>query len=350
MFRFTVALYSCLFICFLTVSIDGQESQPQSNRQKLLKKYDKDGDGKLNAAERQEMLKDRKRSSQRSARRQLPPADIANISYGKHKRQKLDLWLAKSDKPTPLLIYIHGGGFKAGSRRSLNKTLLTECLKSKISVAAIDYRLTQDAPLPAAMYDAARAVQFLRFHAKKYNLDPRRFAANGGSAGAGVSLWLAYHDDLADPHSKDPIARQSTRLTCALVQGAQTSYDPRFINKLFGIDIYTDPTRLSELYGLKENELKTEKAYKIYQEVAPITHLSPDDPPVFMFYYQSNHPITPNAHRREWVHHPRFAEPLKKKAGSLKREVVVKLLEDYPKNNRHAVFADMVTFLKRHFR
>jgi len=83
--------------------------------------------------------------------------------------------------------------------------------------------------------------------------------------------------------------------------------------------------------------------------VAPITHVSSDDPPVFMFYYQSNNPITPNARRREWVHHPRFAEPLKKKAESLNVEVVVKLPKDYPDNNRSAVIADMLAFLKRHF-
>jgi acetyl esterase/lipase len=59
------------------------------------------------------------------------------------------------------------------------------------------------------MHDGARAVQYLRSRAKEWNLDPARVAATGGSAGAGISLWLAFHADLADPKSKDPVARQS---------------------------------------------------------------------------------------------------------------------------------------------
>ena len=51
--------------------------------------------------------------------------------------------------------------------------------------------------------------------------------STGGSAGAGISLWLAFHDDLADPQSPDPIARESTRLTCAGVMGPQTTLDPQ---------------------------------------------------------------------------------------------------------------------------
>ncbi len=54
---------------------------------------------------------------------------------------------------------------------------------------------------------------------------------NGGSAGACTSLWLAFHDDLADPKSDDPVARESTRLTCAAVTGAQTSLDPKQVRE-----------------------------------------------------------------------------------------------------------------------
>ena len=55
------------------------------------------------------------------------------------------------------------------------------------------------------------SLQTIRSKAKEWNLDPERIACYGGSAGAGISLWLAFHEDLADPNSDDPIARQSTQ-------------------------------------------------------------------------------------------------------------------------------------------
>lgn len=59
------------------------------------------------------------------------------------------------------------------------------------------------------------------------NIDSKRMAATGGSAGAYTSLWLAYHDDRADSKSEDPVARQSTRLMCVAAIGAQTTLDPK---------------------------------------------------------------------------------------------------------------------------
>ena len=77
------------------------------------------------------------------------------------------------------------------------------------------------------MSDAARALQFVRSKAKEWNLDKKRIGAAGGSAGACSSLWLAFHDDLANTKSKDPVARESSRLSCAAVTGAQTTLDPK---------------------------------------------------------------------------------------------------------------------------
>ena len=69
---------------------------------------------------------------------------------------------------------------------------------------------------------------------RRWGSTPRRIAACGNSAGAGISLWAGFHDDLADPGSADPVLRQSSRLACMGVVGAQTSYDPRFIKQTIG--------------------------------------------------------------------------------------------------------------------
>ena len=163
----------------------------------------------------------------------VPKATLSEVRYGKNERHTLDFWKAKSDTPTPLVIVIHGGGWVGGSKLRLDRFADTQALlKAGISVVAINYRLMRHCqevspPVKAPLHDAARALQFVRSKAKEWNIDKSRIGAAGGSAGACSSLWLAYHDDLADPKSKDPVARESTRLHCAAVIGPQTTLDPK---------------------------------------------------------------------------------------------------------------------------
>lgn len=72
-----------------------------------------------------------------------PPPTHANVAYGSHPRNVLDLWLAPSDKPTPLLINIHGGGFRGGDKSKLSASLIEMMHKEVISVASINYRFKE---------------------------------------------------------------------------------------------------------------------------------------------------------------------------------------------------------------
>ena len=81
------------------------------------------------------------------------------------------------------------------------------------------------------MHDAARALQFVRKKASEWNFDPERIGLSGGSAGACTALWLAFHDDLADPSAADPISRESTRPMCVAVEVAQTTLDPKLMRE-----------------------------------------------------------------------------------------------------------------------
>ncbi|MDA7527582.1 alpha/beta hydrolase, partial [bacterium] len=156
----------------------------------------------------------------------------ANVKYGKHDRQVFDIWLADTKEPAPLAIYIHGGGFRAGSKEKLNSKDLEQLLKAGISVAAINYRYVTMAPLPAAHNDSRRALQFIRSQAEDWNIDKTKVAAFGGSAGAQICMWLAFTDDMARPESDDPIERESTRLTCVATAGGQTSNSSEFWRKI----------------------------------------------------------------------------------------------------------------------
>jgi len=226
----------------------------------------------------------------------IPIEPDENVSYGPHRMQRIYFWRAKSDKPTPLLFYIHGGGWSGGDR-SVVRSMLKPALEAGISVVSVEYRTIKDStadglvpPVKGPMFDCARALQFTRSKAKEWNLDKTKVALAGGSAGACTSLWLAFHDDLADPKSDDPIARESTRVTCAAVGGAQTTLDPKQMREwtpnskygahAFGI-VWDAKQKLSSFdmfYAERERILPWIKEYSPYELV------SRDDPPVALFY------------------------------------------------------------------
>lgn len=239
-----------------------------------------------------------------------------NVKYGPHERNVMDVWLAKSGEPTPVLVSIHGGGFRGGNK-SVSPDLLRKCLDSGLSVVAITYRLSDQAIAPAQFLDAARAIQFIRHNAKEWKLDPKRIAATGSSAGAGLSLWLGFHDDLADPKSDDPVLRQSTRLICMSVFNGQTSYDPRFIRDLFpGTDVYKE-SALAKLYDVDLNKLDglPKAKYKLFELVSPINHLTKDDAPAQLIY--ASKLDTPITSQGIGIHHPKFGQALKERMDKL---------------------------------
>jgi hypothetical protein len=279
--------------------------------------------------------------------KKLPP-DLANISYGPHERNVLDLWKAKSPRPTPLVIYIHGGGFRQGDKNSVSAALLAPCLEAGISVAAINYRLSHQASFPAPMLDGARAVQYLRSRANEWNLDPRAFAASGRSAGAGISLWVGFHDDMANPKSADPVERHSTRLSAMGIVNGQSSYDLRFLAKLIGEPAAQHPA-LPPFYGLRGEELKTERAYRLFEEAAPLTYLSAGDPPVFMYYTYEDVPLRADSTPNDGIHHPRLGYYLKEQMDKLGIESTVRLKEAYADPADRRMYQDMIAFFRKHF-
>jgi acetyl esterase/lipase len=213
------------------------------------------------------------------------PKQLIDVPYGSHARQVLDFYQAKSEQPTPLVFYIHGGGWQGGDKKTNPKAFLDK----GISVAAINYRYVRNAveegvkpPVKAPLHDAARALQFVRSKAAEWHLDKKRVGATGGSAGACSSLWLAFHDDLADPQSDDPIARESTRLYCAAVNGAQVSLDPVELREWMPNYRYG-----AHAFGLPNLEAVIDKREEILawiKEYSPIEHVSKDDPPIALFY------------------------------------------------------------------
>jgi hypothetical protein len=267
-----------------------------------------------------------------------PAPDLANVAYGPHERNVLDLWKARSETATPLWVFIHGGGFRGGDKGQVSAGLLKRMLQEGISVASINYRYSQQAIFPAPFADSARAIQFLRSKAKEYNLDPKRVAASGGSAGAGISLWLAFHDDLADASNADPVLRESTRLVCAAVNAGQTSYDPLWIRDKIGGDAWKHPA-LGQLFGVKPEEYETPAAKKLFDEGSPITHLGKEDVPAHLSY---------GSMMEGDIHSAKFGLILKEKMDDLGIECVVSIGGKGPKGERVESQAEfLIRYLKK---
>lgn len=248
----------------------------------------------------------------------------ANVSYGPHERHVLDFYQARSEKSAPVLVYIHGGGFVAGNKNSFPPAILRGALEAGVSCAAIHYRFVDGEKIifPAPQLDGAREVQFIRSRAKEWNLDPKRVACFGGSAGAGISMWIAFHDDLKKPESPDPVERESTRILAVGTFGGQGTYDPIKIRDLVGGRAWEHPSLL-KVYGLKTTEeaLNPSPAVrKLYDDSAAITHLTRDDPPLFMVYSEPDIVPPPDSRPGQFIHHPNFGKQLKARMDELKIE------------------------------
>lgn len=211
---------------------------------------------------------------------QQPTPNHRDVAYDDdHESQKLDVYTIDSERPAPAMIYIHGGGWRAGSKNRIPGWLAKGLADQRFAVVSIEYRFTNVKPHPAQVHDCVRAVQFVRHTAKQWNIDPQRLGVTGGSAGGHLSLWLALHDDMADPDSDDPVRQQSSRVSCAISFAGPTDWsllsDPELkhlhpaYRQLLGYEPGTDAAKMSD-------ELKA--------DVSPITHASKDDPPVLQVH------------------------------------------------------------------
>ena len=321
-----------LLIVFAAASVFGQD--PTSENDERFKKFlerfpasDLDKDGVLTRDEVRRFNEERRRNQPAGGEQpQRPRPTHADYRYGKHQLQAFDIWLAESSdgKPAPLAIYIHGGGFRGGDKRNANPQRF---LAEGISFASMNYRLTNGGqfPYPVAMHDCARGLQTIRSKAGEWNIDTERVACFGGSAGAGISLWLAFHDDLADPDSDDPVARQSTRIVAAATSGGQSTYDLRTFRKWFEVSDLKPHSAMYDFYAVKDpNDWESERVLRLMADASPVTHLDKDDKvPVFMTYGGTNTPVDRNTSEGEWVHHVLLGLKLKEAMEELGLECTV---------------------------
>ena len=245
-----------------------------------------------------------------------PPAqagDVAELRYGPDRLQSLDLHVPEGGGPAPVVVYFHGGAFVGGDKHPCAPQLVALLAARGIAFACADYRLAPAVHFPVPMRDGARAVQWLRAHAAEYRLDPSRVALMGLSAGAGVALWVAFHPDLADPGSPDPVLRESTAVAAVVTGNAQATYDPADI----AARLHTArlPRWLAQFYGAGSTaELGDPRFRAAEEDASPIHTIHAGAPPVFSWYGKAAEPLPSDLSPADYIHDPAQGEILAESA------------------------------------
>lgn len=235
-------------------------------------------------------------------------ATFKDVAYDSgHASQKLDVYLAKTDKRLPTMIHFHGGGWRAGSKNSVPAWLLNAVRDGWMNVVSVEYRFTDVAPHPAQVNDCLRAIQFVRQNAEMWKIDADRIGVTGGSAGGHLSLWVALHDDARDATSIDPVKQQSSRVACAVSFAGPTDWS--LLSELE----HKHPA-YRQLLGYEPGTPANQMDAKGKTDVSPISFVSRDDPPI-MQVHGNKDDIVPIEHAQ------RMNEQLK--STGVKSELVV---------------------------
>jgi len=224
--------------------------------------------------------------------------DLAYATNG-HARQKLDLYLPKEGKLLPLIINIHGGAFRGGSKEI---GVPVDYLALGYGLASINYRLSQHAIFPAQIEDCKAAVRWLRANAAKYNLDPDRFAAWGSSAGGHLAAMLGTSGDVKEFEVGENLG-VSSRVHAVVDYFGPTDFLQMDDHRLPRGQLHApadSPESLLVGGPIQESQEKTAKAN-------PINYVTKNAPP-FLICHGDRDPLVPH-------HQSELLEAALKKAG-----------------------------------
>ena len=233
-----------------------------------------------------------------------------DIDYAgtKNPRQALDLILpAKraSEKPLPVIAFIHGGAWRAGDKRGGIGRVAGFAATGKYAGVSIGYRLTGEAIWPAQIHDCKAAIRWIRAHSKKHGLDGDRIAVWGSSAGGHLVAVLGTSGDVKDLEGTvGPHKGVSSRVTCVVDWFGPTDFCQMDAHAIASSRMKHDPAHSPEslLVGgpIQKNKDKVARAN-------PITYVTKDDPP-FLICHGTQDPLVP-------VHQSELLDRALKKAG-----------------------------------
>ncbi|MEM9020383.1 MAG: alpha/beta hydrolase [Planctomycetota bacterium] len=345
---------------------DGATSENNEMLERMLLTFpdaDTDNNGILDTEEGRAQIERfrqqwRERQEQRNQRRRgWEGESYRDIPYGEHDRNTLDIYVPTSSEPTPVVVYFHGGDFITGSKRDFGTLDARDLLGDGIAVASVEYRLVREAPFPASFDDATLALQYIRYHAEHFGIDPDRMVLHGEDAGANLALYLALHDDLAqtftDEQRKDlerdarrALAREepvgprpgdddeegeereppptwrnpgiletSTRVLAVTARHPLASFDPRYWRE-HDMPLYRHERRLPLYLDVQHLEpFDLPDLIELVGRISPVNLASADDPPVMLKSQYEELEIKEDTSWTVMAHHPiqiqKIAEALK---------------------------------------
>ncbi len=252
----------------------------------VLQRFDKDGDGKLSAEEQREARRQIQRARARGkAPASAPAAKVPNgvkalrdIEYARvgDKRLLLDLYLPeKADGRLPVVVWIHGGGWRGGSKNACRALYLSG---KGYAVASIAYRLTPEATFPAQIHDCKGAIRWLRANAKRYGLDPNRIGVWGSSAGGHLVALLGTSGGVKELEGN---------------VGGNLEYS----SGVQAVCDFCGPTTLTDRASLRTGESEDgptavvallggpiPRKEDLARQASPVTHVTKDDPPFLVVH------------------------------------------------------------------
>lgn len=207
--------------------------------------------------------------------------DLAYVAGG-HERQKLDLYLPERGAKLPLIVWVHGGAWRGGSKEACPAVPF---VRDGYAVASVNYRLSQHAVFPAQIEDCKAAIRWLRGHAGEYGIDPERIGVWGSSAGGHLVALLGTAGDDSQ-FDKGAHLNFSSRVQAVCDWFGPTDFTQ--MNKFeSNIDHDAAGSPESLLVGgpIQQNKDKTARAN-------PITYVTKDDPP-FLIMHGDKDPLVP---------------------------------------------------------
>ncbi len=201
-----------------------------------------------------------------------------DVEYGRvgDVSLKLDLYVPGKVRSPPVVVWVHGGGWRSGSKNNPSVLALTE---RGLAVGSVDYRLSPVAQFPAQIHDIKAAIRYLRANAKEQGIDTGRIAISGGSAGGHLAALVGVANGVKELEGDIGIHRGQSSDVQAIVAFYGASNLATILSQSTPHGLSVRVPALELLLG-GQPDLKPE----LTRLASPAFHVDARDPPLLWFH------------------------------------------------------------------
>jgi len=207
-----------------------------------------------------------------------------NVEYGRAGDRALHLDILRpkepGKKPLPVIVFIHGGGWRAGNKLSGLPRVLPFVASGKYVGVSVEYRLSGEAAWPAQIHDCKAAIRYIRANAERLQIDPEKIGVWGSSAGGHLVSLLGTSGGVEELEGENGSSGKSSRVSCVV-----DFCGPSDFTGLLKLPGGVAPAAVTALLG---GNLKDKRAEVI--AASPVTHITRDDPP-FLIVHGTKDPL-----------------------------------------------------------